>query len=134
MLKSIGHVKDAQLKALIDESDTPYISNHDYEASGELEPPAFASLQRRIYPEKQALTVEERKALVENDDLSKLKQSNQSQTTDSESASKKLEQTQPQCSSGENQWSEYATPGVQSKDMWSTILIIDRGHSSIDHQ
>merc|ERR1712226_1591294 len=70
MMRSLAQSKESRMKALTDESSSPYIRNHDFVA--EEEETRMAAIQRRLHPERQALNPEERKYLLENDELGKL--------------------------------------------------------------
>ena len=59
------------MKRLTDSSASPYISNHQDEDVEEEKTSRLGQLQRRLVPE-QAMTSEELKVLVENDQLGKL--------------------------------------------------------------
>ena len=58
------------MKSLTDESSEPYISNHDFVS--EDQESRLTAIQRRLHPERMALNPEERKRLVDNDELGKV--------------------------------------------------------------
>ena len=96
MLKCLGQVKEDHLKTILDDSDTPYVSNHDPEEPVPPEHPAVVALQRKINPEKQALTTGELKKLVENDDLGKVTQEGAAKQEEDGKHEKDTEDTQPE--------------------------------------
>jgi hypothetical protein len=70
LIKGLEKAKDAHMTALVQSSDLPYLSNYIPEIDNVQNP---NKLQRKLHPEKIAISAEERKLLVEDDDLSKQK-------------------------------------------------------------
>ncbi len=68
MLACLSAAKDAHFKHLVNDSVSPYVSTHDY-VSEERDDSPVAALQRRLYPDRQALSPEELDVLTQNDIL-----------------------------------------------------------------
>ena len=68
IIESLTRAKDDHMKNFFDNSSSCFISDYINEDSDESR---LAYLQRRMHPERQALTAEELEVLVENDIISK---------------------------------------------------------------
>ncbi|XP_064622626.1 coiled-coil domain-containing protein 32-like [Lineus longissimus] len=68
LIRGLEKAKDAHMTTLVQSSDQPYISNYIPEKDNVQNP---NKLQRKLHPEKVAISADERRLLVEEDDLSK---------------------------------------------------------------
>ena len=66
IIQSLSAAKEAHMKQLVTTSESPYVSNHEY-TGGVEEESRMAALQRRIHPERTAVSREELDVLVDND-------------------------------------------------------------------
>ena len=86
MLHHLSEVKEAHMKELTDTSDRPFESNYSTNLERINDAAAVTFLQRKLCPERQAITVEELHPLVENDTLQTVtKTLNEAANTDTES-------------------------------------------------
>ena len=69
MLHHLSAVKEAHMKRLTDRSDGAFESDYSVNAERIEDLAAVTFIQRKLCPERQALTVEELHPLVENDTL-----------------------------------------------------------------
>ena len=68
ILIGLDKLRDCQMHSIIDDTSTPYVSNADFEGDSPQQS-AFQVIQRKLVPEKQAVSLEETKPLVDNDVL-----------------------------------------------------------------
>ena len=74
LLAGLSQAKEAEMSNLTQSSAEPYISSYAENDDANIENPAVVSaIQRKLQPEKQALTTEELLELVENDELAKVR-------------------------------------------------------------
>ncbi|XP_013401839.1 uncharacterized protein LOC106167584 [Lingula anatina] len=71
IINSLAEVKEHQLNSMVQDTITPYVTCLEDSQSSNTSELSVSFLQKRLYPERQALTTEELQQLIANDELAK---------------------------------------------------------------